>query len=234
MIDMKKIIIDYDKIVKHKEVDLSLLKEGFIFNECGLIVNDIPGSKYPFKIGLQFYPDRTAVYISVYGPKFEIITYYLGYNLMNEKGFLFGRMDKDITNDNNEIDAAYELISMAMDACMTIKDAAYERAVTYKKNEEDLTEDLKILKRMNKLKKRHKLQNVFLMDDLIMYMATTLPEEKLKRHMNCPVWEVRGFYRHYKNGTVKWINSFQKGRDRNKGLSGKDRTYIADKRDKNI
>lgn len=231
---MKKIIIDYDKIVKHKEIDISLLKEGFIFNTCGLIVNGVPGSRYPFKIGLQFFPDKTSVYISVYGPKFEVISYYFGYSVMNNQGFVFGRHDKDITEDEQEISAAYELITMAMDACMTIKDAAYERAVTYKKNEEDLTEDLKILKRMNKLKKRHKMQSLYLMDDLIMYMATTLPEEKLKRHFNCPVWEVRGFYRHYKNGNVKWINSFQKGRDRNKGLSGKDRTYIADKRDKNI
>ena len=49
--------------------------------------------------------------------------------------------------------------------------------------------------------------------------------------MNCPVWDVRGFYRHYKNGNVVWINSFQKGRDRNKGMSP-DRTYNASKHDK--
>ena len=93
---MKKIIIDYDKIVKHEAIDLSLLKEGFIFNECGLIVNDIPGSRYPFKIGLQFFPDKTSVYISVYGPKFEVITYYFGYHVMNNQGFVFGRHDKFI------------------------------------------------------------------------------------------------------------------------------------------
>ena len=183
------------------------------------------------KIGMQFYPDRDAVYISVYGKKLETITYYFGYNVM--RGFQFGRMDKDITQDEDEVSAAYQLIMLALDACMTIKDESYKRALMYKQHPEERELDEYDLRALKKLKKRQKMQDIYLMDDLVVYAATTLPEERLKRHMNCPVWEVRGFYRHYKSGKVVWINSFQKGKDRNKGLST-DKTYIADKRDKNI
>lgn len=228
---MKKIIIDYSKIVEHDTVDISLLKEGFIFNECGFVIKNLPGAFRDFKIGMQFYPDRDAVYISVYGKKLETITYYFGYNVM--RGFQFGRMDKDITQDEDEVSAAYQLITLALDACMTIKDESYKRALMYKNHPEERELDEYDLKVLKKLKKRQKMQDIYLMDDLVVYAATTLPEERLKRHMNCPVWEVRGFYRHYKSGKVVWINSFQKGKDRNKGLST-DKTYIADKRDKNI
>ena len=226
---MKKIIIDFSKIKHHDEIDISLLKEGFIFNECGLIINDCPGTKHPFKIGMQFVPEKQAVYFSVYGRKLETIFYYFGYDVM--RGFHYGRIDKDISEDQEEIEASGMLIDMCLDACMTIKDAAYERAIEYKKHPEDLKLDTHDMKKFNKLKKKHKMEDIYLMDDLVIYMATTLPEEKLKRHMNCPVWDVRGFYRHYKSGKVVWINSFQKGRDRNKGLST-DKTYIADKQDK--
>lgn len=227
---MKKIIIDRQKIKEHEKIDISLLKEGFIFNTCGLVINNIEGINHPFKIGLQFYPDRECVYISVFGKRLETISYYFGYNVM--RGFHFGRMDKDITEDQEEICAAVDLINLAMDACMTLKDAAYDRAISYKKAPNDRDEDIKDLKAVTKTKKRKKLSDVYLWDDLVIYMATTLPEEKLKRSYKCPVWDVRGFYRHYKNGKVKWINSFQKGRDRNKGKAA-DKTYIAGGRHEN-
>ena len=221
---MKKIIIDRDKIKDYDQIDISLLKEGFIFNTCGLVINGIHGINHPFKIGLQFYPDKECVYVSVYGKRLEVITYYFAYNVM--RGFQFARMDKDITQDEEEICAAYELITLAMNACMTLKDAAYDRAISYKKAPNDRDYDIKDLKACTKQKKRNKLSDVYLWDDLIIYMATTLPEEKLKRSFKCLVWDVRGFYRHYKSGKTVWINSFQKGKDRNKGKAA-DKTYIA-------
>lgn len=229
---MKKIIIDNSRIREHETVDVSLLQEGFIFNDFGLIIQNLPGFKHDFKIHVIFQPERCACLIGVWGPDLKVITYYFGYNKL--RGFEFGNCDKDITKDQEEIDASYQLISLVMDACMTMKEDAYDRAINYKKHPDEKTADISDIKDLKKIKKRHKMSDIYLIDDLIVYAALTVPEEKLKRHFNCPVWEVRGFYRHYKNGTVKWINGFQKGRDRNKGLSGKDRTYIADKRDKNI
>ena len=227
---MKKIIIDRKDIKAHEKIDVSLLSEGFIFNECGLVINGIEGINHPFKIGLQFYPDRNGVYISVYGKQMEIITFYFFYTVM--AGFQFGRIGRDINQeDPEEICAAVDLINLAMDACMTIKDAAYERAILYKKKEDERKFDESQLRQLKKIKKRNKMQDIYLLEDTIAYMATTLPEEKLKRHMNCPVWDVRGFYRHYKNGMVKWINGFQKGRDRNKGKETTDRTYIAGRKE---
>lgn len=34
--------------------------------------------------------------------------------------------------------------------------------------------------------------------------------------ITCPSWEVRGYYRHYKNGKVIWVDGFTKGKDRTK------------------
>ena len=227
---MKTIVIEHSMIKQHDKIDIGLLTEGFIFNEFGLLIMHI-GDVEKFKIGLQFFPDKSCCYVSVF-KGLRTVSYYFAYNKM--RGFEFANVEHDINSDQEEIDAAYALICLAMDACMTIKDAAYERAIRYKKHPEELEADKKEFKALKKIKKREKLPDVYLMGDLVIYAATEIPEEKLKRHFNCPVWEVRGFYRHYKNGKVQWINSFQKGRDRNKGLSGKDRTYIADKRDKNI
>ena len=229
---MKRIIIDNSRIREHDEIDINLLKEGFIFNDFGLIIQNLPCFKHDFKIHVIFDPEHWRCWIGVWGPELKVITYYFGYNVL--RGFEFGNCEKDITQDEDEIDAAYQLINLVMDACMTMKEDAYERAIKYKKSPDTKEFDKKDLKELKQLKKRHRMTDIYLIDDLVVYAALNVPEEKLKRHYNCPVWEVRGFYRHYKNGTVKWINGFQKGRDRNKGLSGKDRTYIADKRDKNI
>lgn len=47
---------------------------------------------------------------------------------------------------------------------------------------------------------------------------TYVYEEKTEafRHMSCPVWSVRGHYRHYKSGRTVYIAPYQKGKDREK------------------
>lgn len=34
--------------------------------------------------------------------------------------------------------------------------------------------------------------------------------------ITCPAWEVRGYYRHYKNGKVIWVDGYTKGKERDK------------------
>lgn len=41
-------------------------------------------------------------------------------------------------------------------------------------------------------------------------------EEKQHYQIQCPVWSVRGHYRHYKNGKVVFVNSYNKGKNRDK------------------
>ncbi len=227
---MKKIIIDFNDIKHFDDIDSDLLNEGFIFNDFCIVLKNHPGLRHDFKITVYFDTEKHNMQFGVFDPHFNVHHYWFGYDVM--QGYIFGRIDDDF--EDNEEEACTELINIILDIVMTIKEASYNRAISYKKNEELKQEVVTELNRLKKKKKKMKVQDIMLFDELCYFASVNVPEEKLKRHFNCPVWDVRGFYRHYKNGTVKWINSFQKGRDRNKGLSGKDRTYIADKRDKNI
>ena len=68
---------------------------------------------------------------------------------------------------------------------------------------------------------------VYLLNDLI--NTYYVHNESKHNEISCPCWEVRGFYRHYKSGKVIWIDSFKKGKQRDK-VETKPKTYIAKER----
>lgn len=71
------------------------------------------------------------------------------------------------------------------------------------------------------------VKKVYLLKDIVNYVY----EQKCNKHneITCPCWEVRGFYRHYKSGKVIWVNSFKKGKQRDR-VEPKPKTYIAKER----
>ena len=54
-------------------------------------------------------------------------------------------------------------------------------------------------------------------------VATKLRSKKIQRVASC--WSVRGHYRHYKSGKVVYINSYEKGKDRNKDNNKEKKIY---------
>ena len=44
------------------------------------------------------------------------------------------------------------------------------------------------------------------------------------RAITCPCWSVRGHYRHYKNGNVIFVKSYEKGKEKGK-VKPKDKIY---------
>ena len=59
-------------------------------------------------------------------------------------------------------------------------------------------------------------------------VATKVRSRKVQRVVSC--WNVRGHYRHYKSGKVVYINSYEKGKDRNKdNIKHNIKTYTVDK-----
>ena len=46
----------------------------------------------------------------------------------------------------------------------------------------------------------------------------------IKRHMTCDYWEVKGHFRHYKNGKVTYVKPYSKGKNK-EGRSVTDREY---------
>ena len=74
----------------------------------------------------------------------------------------------------------------------------------------------------HKVKKNKKDDGVvFLLSDVINYVSCN----RSGHTYMCPCWTVRGHFRHYKNGIVKWIDSFEKGKQRGKGKPTKDKIY---------
>lgn len=58
---------------------------------------------------------------------------------------------------------------------------------------------------------------------------TRTPEdsgESVSRSITCPLWQVRGHMRHYKNGRTVYIAPYRKGRDRDSTVRCPDREYV--------
>ena len=71
-----------------------------------------------------------------------------------------------------------------------------------------------------KYSREHRLSTtnnkIYLLDDIITYASEKYISESGHLEFTCPCWEVRGHYRHYKNGNVVFIKSYKKGKDKDK------------------
>ena len=63
-----------------------------------------------------------------------------------------------------------------------------------------------------KYSREHRLSTsnnkIYLLDDIITYASEKYVPESGHSEYTCPCWEVRGHYRHYKNGNVIFIKSY--------------------------
>lgn len=100
------------------------------------------------------------------------------------------------------------------------------RKVTEKEYASRIIKQEKENKKKNKTRKQ-KLDTVINMDEIVKYIK---PKDFKRivagssRTYQCEDWEVRGHWRHYKNGKKTFINSYHKGAKRNEGIE-KDKTY---------
>lgn len=68
-------------------------------------------------------------------------------------------------------------------------------------------------------------KKVFLLDDIISYVSDSYIPSAGHHEIQCPCWEVRGHYRHYKSGKVVFIPSYKKGKQRDTAKP-KDKEYF--------
>lgn len=61
-----------------------------------------------------------------------------------------------------------------------------------------------------KRKKKNSRQTIYLLEEIVEYANSGIG----KHEVTCPCWQVRGHYRHYKNGKTVFIKSFYKGKRR--------------------
>ena len=91
----------------------------------------------------------------------------------------------------------------------------------------DIQADMEKIYGLDKLEQKQRENKVYLLNDLI--NTYYVHNESKHNEITCPCWEVRGFYRHYKSGKVIWVDSFKKGKQRDK-VEPKPKTYIAKER----
>lgn len=65
----------------------------------------------------------------------------------------------------------------------------------------------------SKSESSHK-NRIYLLEDIVEYISDNYIGNKDHYEIQCPCWEVRGHYRHYKNGKVVFVKAFKKGKDR--------------------
>ena len=61
-----------------------------------------------------------------------------------------------------------------------------------------------------------KQNRIYLFSDILKYVSDTYVPEGQHHSIQCPCWEVRGHYRHYKSGKVIFIPAYKKGKQRDK------------------
>lgn len=133
-------------------------------------------------------------------------------------GMIFYESNGDSHKVRYENKIPDEDINKVMKECYTIwkikqyiMNESYNRKVTIKEKaatDKTANDDLKDLK---KKIKSHRAQYVCcLLDDIVNY-TTVLGHKEI----HCECWTVRGHFRHYKNGKVSFVRSYEKGQKRN-------------------
>ena len=104
-----------------------------------------------------------------------------------------------------------------------IMNESYKRTIIQKEVTKTTNESCDSNKNKNKKNNnRSKVSVVYLLDDIVEYVSNNKSIHKF----TCECWTVRGHFRHYKNGTVGWVSSYEKGSKRNSGVISKEKVYI--------
>lgn len=86
--------------------------------------------------------------------------------------------------------------------------------------------------RKYKYSREHRLSTqfnkIYLFKDIVNYVSEHYIPSKEHHEIQCPCWEVRGHYRHYKSGKTVFIQSYKKGKQKDK-VEPKSKTYLATK-----
>lgn len=216
-------IIIYDKdIEKMKVYEAAHRFENFIFNDFRLSWKH-DGYKVVYKIHIEgninevhyrmidgdsfkdckfIFADEEEGVRFVQTPAGELVDILLNYEIW-----------KKDSNEDTKNFIEKKFVSEASFICLVkqyIMNESYERKTIQKVSSVDKTNNVSG-SRENRRVERKVVQ--FLLDDIIDYVSSS----GRKHNVYCECWAVRGHFRHYKNGKVTWISSYEKGKQRNSG-----------------
>ena len=189
---------------------MHIIENGFIWNEFMLKVIELDQT-YKVRIEennneqyinikkIQY--DKNGLVTKAYKYRLSIIEY-----LERLKVFVIEARKKGVTEIYRENDELIDIIPPMQFMEYIIRESkkrTYEYVI---KEEKEVTEHTK-----NKTVKNNK-KEYNLLDAIKIYQKNE--GEKRKYEITCESWDVRGYFRHYKNGKVIWIAPFKKGKKR--------------------
>lgn len=189
---------------------MHIIENGFIWNEFMLKVIEldqtykvrIEGNNNKQYINIKkIQYDKNGLATKAYKYRLSIIEY-----LERLKVFVVEARKKGVTEIYRENDELIDIIPPMQFMEYIIRESkkrTYEYVI---KEEKEIKEHTK-----NKTVKNNK-KEYNLLDAIKIYQKNE--GEKRKHEITCESWDVRGYFRHYKNGKVIWIAPFKKGKKR--------------------
>lgn len=214
---MNTIIIDKELYKKMSTREYYHCVDNFIFDEFAFIIADDDGNHNYAPIVVNLLKGtHMFTFLYPYG------NYYVLPVKVNEEEHI-GYSEKAFTNfikyqgDKKEAEKSIAIW------VFVIRSLVYY-LLNYQRNRREIHSIPKKYSRKHRLSTG--LNKIYLFDDVIKYIHDNYVSQGSHHNIQCPCWEVRGHYRHYKSGKVVFIPSYKKGKQRDK-VPPKDKEYYA-------
>lgn len=210
---MNTIIVSENNIPKEIVLPHKLFLE-FIFNQFKIIINTDAG-KFSFNVKLE---GIKTIHVQTLDFNEKEWTYDLSeqpsevewcdfYNDLSQRMSLGLRIDRDDLG-KSIISEEYQWFAVSS----IVKIMGY--IMLYPRKREQTRISSHKYSREYRLSTRQ--NRIYLFSDILKYVSDTYVPEGQHHSFQCPCWEVRGHYRHYKSGKVVFVPAYKKGKQRDK------------------
>lgn len=182
--------------------------ENFIFDEFAIILTT--GNKV--NIGVIIFFEQgvsgTRFYLFELGDKFIKKEVY--YEMYLSEKYNDGLEVMCNINDHKYLNIGHDLAQFIIRTMVYIMSYSKGRVERLKSSGKSKVKNKKICE------SRSRENKVYLLDEIVEYVNENglMVSQSGTHKMNCPCWNVRGHYRHYKSGKVVFVKEYKKGKDR--------------------
>lgn len=189
--------------------------ENFIYDEFALIYTENDNIILGFTVFFESFFENLEFYlVNYFGEWIEDVGYQIELNDKMNCGYNV-YCNKD---ENKYLEIGHELGGIVLRTMLYIMNAPRERTERPKTSKDQT--------RKKSESKTNRENKIYLLDEIVDYVNENgLTVDKSSNHtITCPCWGVRGHYRHYKNGNVVFVKSYEKGKEKGK-TKPKDKVY---------
>ena len=125
-------------------------------------------------------------------------------------------------SDDEIVESLSRAYSLEIDFIILVKqyimNESYKRSVIQKESTKQVKTEVSD---SNKNTTKQKTSAQYLLKSIIEYISCN----RRKFNITCECWNVRGHFRHYKNGKVTWVTPYEKGKKRNSSVDTHNKVY---------